>query len=371
MPQKQKTRVLIELIGRANPSRAIVFSRTKHGADRIVRQMVAAGLRAEAIHANKSQNKRQRILEEFKSSSPPILVATDIAARGIDVDLVSHVFNHDMPTEEETYVHRIGRSGRAGATGIAVSLCDPEERRMLRSIEKLIGQTIEVDRLEGIELAKLPAESAESGDDHPSRRPRQRRDGRTPRPESRERTRTESRAEGSRTERPRRDGDRRDSGQRDGGQRDGDRRQHPAARAAEEGPRRFRGHAARREEERASRQRSGTDRAPQGQRERAQVQVSGTDRNQSQRTGHNAEEHWLTKQKPQSRSPQQRSSGARASAPRSPEQRSSGSRTNGQRQGNSQRQECGQSRRNDDLTFGDGLYTEERNRRPARSSSQR
>jgi ATP-dependent RNA helicase RhlE len=83
---------------------------------------VAAGFKSEAIHANKSQNKRQRILDEFKGQRPPILVATDIAARGIDVDLVSHVYLHDMPTEEETYVHRIGRSGRAGATGIAISL---------------------------------------------------------------------------------------------------------------------------------------------------------------------------------------------------------------------------------------------------------
>ena len=170
VPQKQKTRLLIELITRANPSRAIVFSRTKHGADRIVRHMTAAGFRAEAIHANKSQNRRQRILEEFKSQSPPILVATDIAARGIDVDGVSHVFIHDMPTEEETYVHRIGRSGRAGATGISIALCDPDERRMLRSIEKLIGMSIPVEEVEGFDFsAALDAAESDSSERGPRR----------------------------------------------------------------------------------------------------------------------------------------------------------------------------------------------------------
>ena len=165
VPQKQKTRLLIELIIRANPGRAIVFSRTKHGADRIVRHLTAAGLRSEAIHANKSQNRRQRILEEFKSQSPPILVATDIAARGIDVDAVSHVFIHDMPTEEETYVHRIGRSGRAGAMGISIALCDPDERRMLRSIEKLIGMSIPVQEVEGFDFSTaLDSADSDSSD---------------------------------------------------------------------------------------------------------------------------------------------------------------------------------------------------------------
>ena len=165
VPQKQKTRLLIELLTQHKPSRAIVFSRTKHGADRIVRNLVAAGFKSEAIHANKSQNKRQRILDEFKGQRPPILVATDIAARGIDVDLVSHVYLHDMPTEEETYVHRIGRSGRAGATGIAVSLCDSEERRMLRSIEKLIGMKIDVLEVPGFDMNQHVEEAPrESGD---------------------------------------------------------------------------------------------------------------------------------------------------------------------------------------------------------------
>ena len=168
VPQKQKTALLVQLLNRLVPQRAIVFSRTKHGADRIVRQLTKAGLTAAAIHANKSQNRRQRTLEEFRSSRPPILVATDIAARGIDVDQVSHVFNYDMPTEEETYVHRIGRSGRAGAVGEAVSLCDPEERRMLRSIEKLIGFSIRQLSLGDFDLS----ESATAVDDRGERRER-------------------------------------------------------------------------------------------------------------------------------------------------------------------------------------------------------
>jgi len=168
VPQKQKTALLVQLLNRLVPQRAIVFSRTKHGADRIVRQLTKAGLTAAAIHANKSQNRRQRTLEEFRGSRPPILVATDIAARGIDVDQVSHVFNYDMPTEEETYVHRIGRSGRAGAVGEAVSLCDPEERRMLRSIEKLIGFSIRQLSLADFDLS----ESATAGADRGERRER-------------------------------------------------------------------------------------------------------------------------------------------------------------------------------------------------------
>ncbi|MFM7056266.1 MAG: DEAD/DEAH box helicase [Planctomycetota bacterium] len=190
VPQKQKIRALVHLIHQLVPSRCIVFSRTKHGADRIVRQLTTAGLTAAAIHANKSQNKRQRILEQFRSSAPPVLVATDIAARGIDVDAVSHVFNFDMPTEEETYVHRIGRAGRAGTPGVAVSLCDPEERRMLRTIEKLIGFTIATQSLEGCELNTAPstdpATSADaSTDPRRQRPPRSRERAATPSPRSR------------------------------------------------------------------------------------------------------------------------------------------------------------------------------------------
>ncbi len=116
-------------LDRPEVTRAIVFTRTKHGADRVAEQLGRSGIRAEAMHGNKSQAARQRTLASFKSNRTRVLVATDLAARGIDVDGVSHVFNYDLPHEPETYVHRIGRTGRAGATGVAVSFCDDEERR--------------------------------------------------------------------------------------------------------------------------------------------------------------------------------------------------------------------------------------------------
>jgi ATP-dependent RNA helicase RhlE len=144
VPRAEKADVLIRLLVDLNADRTLVFSRTKHGADRIVRQLGKAGILADAIHSNKSQNRRQRILADFKLARTTVLVATDIAARGIDVDGISHVVNFDMPEEPETYVHRIGRSGRAGATGVAISLCDPEERKWLRDIERLIGRRIAV-----------------------------------------------------------------------------------------------------------------------------------------------------------------------------------------------------------------------------------
>jgi ATP-dependent RNA helicase RhlE len=124
--------------------RALVFTKTKRGADRLVRSLQQAGIRAEAIHGNKSQNARQRALTQFKSHRPPVLVATDIAARGLDIQDVSHVINFDLPTTPEIYVHRIGRTGRAGAEGIAVTLCDADERSMLRQIERLTRQRLDV-----------------------------------------------------------------------------------------------------------------------------------------------------------------------------------------------------------------------------------
>ncbi len=125
-------------------SRALVFTRTKHGADKVARHLCKAGIRAEAIHGNKNQNARMRAIAAFKSSNPPVLVATDIAARGLDIDEVSHVINYDVPNIPETYVHRIGRTARAGLTGDAVSFCDREERGWLKSIEKLTRRTITV-----------------------------------------------------------------------------------------------------------------------------------------------------------------------------------------------------------------------------------
>ncbi|MBE7177949.1 MAG: DEAD/DEAH box helicase [Mucilaginibacter polytrichastri] len=123
---------------------ALVFSRTKHGADRVARDLNKVGIKAEAIHGNKSQNARQRALSNFKAQTIRVLVATDIAARGIDVDELSHVINFDIPNVPETYVHRIGRTGRAGAHGTAYSFCDSEEQEYLRDIHKLISKTIPV-----------------------------------------------------------------------------------------------------------------------------------------------------------------------------------------------------------------------------------
>jgi ATP-dependent RNA helicase RhlE len=123
---------------------ALVFTRTKHGADRVVKDLIKVGIKAEAIHGNKSQNARQRALTNFKDRTTRILVATDIAARGIDVDELTHVINYELPNIPETYVHRIGRTGRAGLSGTAYSFCDAEEKEYLRDIEKLIGLTIPV-----------------------------------------------------------------------------------------------------------------------------------------------------------------------------------------------------------------------------------
>jgi ATP-dependent RNA helicase RhlE len=133
-----KQRMLEHLLRDDEVSRAIVFTRTKHGANKVARKLERAGIVAEAIHGNKSQNARQRALRSFKNGDVGVLVATDIAARGIDVDAVSHVFNYELPHEPESYVHRIGRTGRAGATGAAWSLVDPSERSRLRAVERLI-----------------------------------------------------------------------------------------------------------------------------------------------------------------------------------------------------------------------------------------
>src|SRR5947207_14959254 len=140
----QKPEFLASYLRDQAAERALVFTRTKHGADKLVRSLQRAGLRAEAIHGNKSQNARQRALAQFKSHQPPVLVATDIAARGLDIDGVSHVINFDLPMTAEIYVHRIGRTARAGADGIAVTFCDREERSMLREIEHLTRQRLNV-----------------------------------------------------------------------------------------------------------------------------------------------------------------------------------------------------------------------------------
>jgi superfamily II DNA/RNA helicase len=137
-----KAAVLAEILKRGQVERALVFTRTKHGADKVVRGLAKAGIAACAIHGNKSQNQRERALMAFRRGEVRTLIATDIAARGIDVEGISHVVNFDLPNVPETYVHRIGRTARAGAAGTAISLCDAEELPFLRDIEKLIRRSI-------------------------------------------------------------------------------------------------------------------------------------------------------------------------------------------------------------------------------------
>ncbi|MEO7174174.1 MAG: DEAD/DEAH box helicase [Saprospiraceae bacterium] len=140
-----KTSLLIHLLKGNEINTALVFSRTKHGADKIAKSLNKEGIKTEALHGNKSQSARQRALENFKAQKTRVLVATDIAARGIDVDDLSHVINFDIPNIPETYVHRIGRTGRAGASGIAFSFCDVEERPFLKDIQKLIQIAVPVE----------------------------------------------------------------------------------------------------------------------------------------------------------------------------------------------------------------------------------
>jgi ATP-dependent RNA helicase RhlE len=136
--------LLAKILADKSFSRTLVFTRTKHGADRVVRQLAESGIEAAAIHGNKNQSQRERALASFRGGDTRVLVATDIAARGIDVDNVTHVINFDLPNVAESYVHRIGRTARAGAAGIAISFCDGEERAFLRDIEKLIRRQLPV-----------------------------------------------------------------------------------------------------------------------------------------------------------------------------------------------------------------------------------
>jgi ATP-dependent RNA helicase RhlE len=172
-----KIKLLLHLLKEQEMDSLLVFSRTKHGADKIVRKLKKANIAAAAIHGNKSQNARQRALQAFKRGELHILIATDIAARGIDVDGLSHVLNYDLPNVSETYVHRIGRTGRADASGIALSFCDSEERAYLRDIQKLIGQQVEVmgdhpyeEDGPAVELAPAPAAKNPRGDNGEYRR---------------------------------------------------------------------------------------------------------------------------------------------------------------------------------------------------------
>ncbi len=141
---QSKPRIVADLLAPRAVRRALVFTRTKRGADRLARQLNQAGIRADAMHGNKSQSARQRTLDSFKSNRTRVLVATDIAARGIDVEDISHVVNYDLPNVPETYLHRIGRTGRAGAAGFAVSICNGEDRKHLKAIERLICRSLRV-----------------------------------------------------------------------------------------------------------------------------------------------------------------------------------------------------------------------------------
>ena len=162
-----KPAILVDVLRHETVDRALVFTRTKHGADKVVRRLVAAGIAAEAIHGNKSQGQRERVLAAFRTGKVRTLVATDIAARGIDVDGISHVVNFDLPNVPETYVHRIGRTARAGAEGIAISLCDAEEMPFLRDIEKLIRISLPMtDRRAHPQRAEPPAVKAAPGRHH-------------------------------------------------------------------------------------------------------------------------------------------------------------------------------------------------------------
>ena len=142
--KKSKTKLLTHIIQENDIDSVLVFSRTKHGANKIVKQLGKVQIKSEAIHGNKSQGARQRALENFKNRDTRVLIATDIAARGIDVDELELVINYDLPNVAETYVHRIGRTGRAKNSGMAISFCNIEERNYLKDIQKLIDQKIPV-----------------------------------------------------------------------------------------------------------------------------------------------------------------------------------------------------------------------------------
>ncbi|MGB3776385.1 MAG: helicase-related protein, partial [Leeuwenhoekiella sp.] len=170
--KKSKAKLLKHLIETENPDSTLVFSRTKHGANKIVKILDKAGINAAAIHGNKSQTARQKALNDFKEGDTKVLVATDIAARGIDVSQLSLVVQYDLPNVPETYVHRIGRTGRAKASGTALAFCADDERPYLKDIEKLIKQKIDV-------IAEHPflVDGPDDDDDKEEKRPRSPRNG--------------------------------------------------------------------------------------------------------------------------------------------------------------------------------------------------
>ena len=154
--KNNKNALLLDILEDKTIETALVFTRTKHGADKVVKVLLKSNIKAEAIHGNKAQNARQRALENFKAKTTRVLVATDIAARGIDVDDLAYVINFEMPNIPETYVHRIGRTGRAGANGTAFSFCETEEIPYLKDIQKLIGKKIPVIENHDYPMSTMP-----------------------------------------------------------------------------------------------------------------------------------------------------------------------------------------------------------------------
>ena len=169
--REDKRDILARILSDEAVTRAIVFTRTKHGADKVCRHLNSAGIGASAIHGNKSQSQRNRALDAFRSGESPILVATDIAARGIHVDDVSHVINYELPEVAEVYVHRIGRTARAGQSGVAVSLCAPEEVKLLRGIERLTGSRLSRDGDSAEALPEERSQPKKAGGRHQGNRP--------------------------------------------------------------------------------------------------------------------------------------------------------------------------------------------------------
>ncbi|MDG1438897.1 MAG: DEAD/DEAH box helicase [Emcibacteraceae bacterium] len=178
VPKNLKNKLLAHVLKDEDIKRAIIFTRTKHGANRVSKKLDQLGITSSAIHGNKSQNARQAALNQFRDGEIRTLVATDVAARGIDVDDITHVINFDLPNEEESYVHRIGRTARAGASGISLSFCDHEERAYLKAIERLIKKKIPIMddhpfHIEGMQPADYSKKDDDEDDDRPRRqRPR-------------------------------------------------------------------------------------------------------------------------------------------------------------------------------------------------------
>jgi ATP-dependent RNA helicase RhlE len=307
--QPQKRALLAEILADQNMGRTLVFARTKHGADRVVRHLNACNIEAAAIHGNKSQSQRERALAAFREGSTRVLVATDIAARGIDVDGVTHVINFDLPNIPESYVHRIGRTARAGASGSAISFCDHEERSYLKDIEKLIRKQIPATDRRGTIAASAVSVAAEQTERHrDARRPQnsgQRHQGgrpnggnrseRGPRqganPERRQEARSNGQGEPRREATPGQQRERNQEGRRNDGNRSDFRGQRPGERPRGEqaAPRQeFRRDEAPRESRRENSRHDGS--RPQGTRPENQRNHEGKpsrDRSPAQR-GHSA-----------------------------------------------------------------------------------